>query len=49
MTCGDMVVGAHPDRAQQRPEVEPAYLLLCISCHASLGGSCGTEGTWRLA
>lgn len=46
MTCGDMVK-AHPERAQQEPEAEPAHLLLFITCCASLGSSCGTEGTWR--
>lgn len=41
VTCGDMV------EAHQGPELEAAYLLLCITRCASLGGSCGTEGTWR--
>lgn len=42
MTCGDMVGPPRP--SPQGPRVEPAYLLLCITCCACLGGACGTEG-----
>lgn len=46
MLCGDMVE-AHPDHMVEALKQSLLAYLLCITCCASLRGSCGTEGTWR--